>query len=67
MPGIGNILAVTVMLEVGDIVVLPKWEILPPIAAVYRRSACQTAKAKVMATAKMVIGILAGHSSKQPI
>jgi len=55
IPGIGNILAMTIMLEVGDIDVSQRSATLFPIVDVYHPSGYPTVKARGLAIARTVI------------
>jgi len=59
-PGIGLILGLTIMLEVGDITRFPKSEITPPTAAALRARELPTTRKRVKATRKTVTGTWRG-------
>ena len=60
IPGIGNILGLTIMLEVGDIARFPKsGRLLFLLAVVWKVNAFPTARKKEKTTRKMATNILA--------
>ena len=67
VPGIGEILGLTIMLEVGHIDRFPTGGMIPLIVVASGASIPRTGKSPAMATAETAINISPGHTWKRPI